>query len=142
MTEKEIHSVVSGELAKKEFIYRGKPLSELKKLDVREFAKYLPSRERRSVLRHFDVVERFVKKCSENDSKGKPIKTHLRDMVIVPQMVGSAIKIHNGREFVSVKIVAEMLGHRLGEFSVTRRRVAHGAAGIGATRSSASRSVK
>ena len=142
MTEKEMHSAAGGELSKKEFVYRGKLLSELKKLDVREFAKYLPSRERRSVLRHFDVVERFIKKCTENDSKGKQIKTHLRDMVIVPQMVGSAVKIHNGREFVNVKIMAEMLGHRLGEFSVTRKRVTHGAAGIGATKSSASRSVK
>ncbi len=138
----EIKKQFTEELTKKEFIYRGKPLSELKKLDVREFAKYLPSRERRSALRHFDVIERFIKKCSENDSRGKLIKTHLRDLIIVPQMVGYAIRVHNGREFVLVKIMAEMLGHRLGEFSVTRKRVAHGAAGIGATRSSASRSVK
>lgn len=136
------HKTTTEEVTKKEYVYRGKIVSELKKLDVREFAKYLPSRERRSVLRHFDVVERFVKKCQEAEQKNKPIRTHLRDLVIVPGMVGHTIKVHSGQEFVSTKIIGEMLGHRLGEFAPTRKRVAHGAAGIGATRSSASRSVK
>lgn len=63
-------------------------------------------------------------------------------MIIVPKMVGMRINIHNGKEFVPIDIIFEMLGHRLGEFSVTRSRVKHGAAGIGATRSSASQSVK
>jgi small subunit ribosomal protein S19 len=130
------------DLMKKEFTYRGHTVAELKKLDVREFAKHLPSRERRSVLRHFEVVEQFVKKCTNNAEREKQIRTHLRDLVIVPGMVGHTIKVHNGQEFVSTKITAEMLGHRLGEFAPTRKRVTHGAAGIGATRSSASKSVK
>jgi len=50
--------------------------------------------------------------------------------------------VHNGKEFVPIDITIDMLGHRLGEFSVTRQKVKHGAAGIGATRSSASASVK
>ena len=127
---------------KKQFTYRGKTLDELKQLDIREFAKYLRARERRSVLRHFDVIERFLKKCRRSEEKEKPIRTHLRDLVIVPQMVGLTIFVYNGREYVSVKIKAEMIGHRLGEFSVTRRGVKHGARGIGATRSSAAMSVK
>ncbi len=138
MTEKQ----KTDDFMKKEFQYRGKALAELKMLDVREFAKYLPSRERRSVLRHFEVVERFVKKCILAETSNKQIRTHLRDLVIVPAMVGHNIKIHNGKEFVATKITIEMLGHRLGEFAPTRKRVTHGAAGIGATRSSASRSVK
>jgi len=140
MAEKQQRQVE--EMMKKEFQYRGKSLTDLKKLDVREFAKYLPSRERRSLLRHFEVIEKFVQKCTSFSGREKQIKTHLRDLVIVPQMVGFNIKVHNGKEFVATKITTEMLGHRLGEFAPTRKRVTHGAAGIGATRSSASRSVK
>ena len=100
------------------------------------------ARERRSVLRNFDVIERFIKKCRKLEVKEKKIRTHLRDLVIVPQMVGLIIYVYNGKEFVQVRILPEMLGHRLGEFSVTRRPVKHGAPGIGATRSSAALSVK
>ena len=63
-------------------------------------------------------------------------------MLIVPQMIGMKIQIHNGNKFLPLEVTGEMLGHRLGEFSVTRSKVKHGAAGIGATRSSASASVK
>jgi len=127
---------------KKEFTFRGKTLDELKQLDIREFSKYLKARERRSVLRNFDVIERFVKKCKKNEEKGKAIRTHLRDIIIVPEMIGLTIHVYNGKEFVPVKILPEMLGHRLGEFSTTRRQVKHGAPGVGATRSSAALSVK
>ncbi len=120
----------------KELMYRGKTLEYLKSLDVREFAKFLPSRSRRSVLRHFDVVERFIKRCEENASRKKKIKTHLRDIVIVPKLVGLSIGIYNGKTFNEVAITHEMMGHRLGEFAPTTGRVAHSAAGIGATKSS------
>jgi len=126
----------------KEVTYRGNTLEELKKLDTREFGKYLGADSRRFVLRHFDEIERFVKKCRDNTEKGKPIRTHLRHLVIVPHMVGYTIHIHNGKEFIKILIMTEMLGHRLGEFSVTRRKVEHGAPGIGATKSSGALSVK
>jgi len=129
-------------LEKKEFTFRGKTLEELKKMDTREFAKLLKSRARRTVLRQFDEIERFIKKCKKRIDKGKPIKTHLRHLVIVPKMVGLKIGIHNGKEFVYIQITKEMLGHRLGEFAITRKKVEHGEAGIGATKSSAFRSVK
>lgn len=129
-------------MAGKEFLYRGKTLSELQKLDIREFAKLVGADYRRALLRHFDVAEKFIKKCEQRSREGKPIRTHLRDLVIVPNMIGYDIGIHNGKEFVKIKIIPEMLGHRLGEFSVTRSKVAHGAPGIGATRSSAALSVK
>ena len=125
---------------KKEFEFRGKKIEELKQLDIREFAKYLKSRSRRTILRNFDVIERFVKKCKNAGSK--QIRTNMRDIIIVPQMVGLTIAVHNGKEFNPVRIETEMLGHRLGEFSPTRRPVKHGAPGIGATKSSASLSVK
>jgi small subunit ribosomal protein S19 len=127
---------------KKEFTYRGKTVEELKKLDIREFSKYLKSRSRRNVLRNFQVIEKFVKKCKENESRGKAIRTHLRDIVIVPELVGMMIYVYNGKEFIVVKIVGEMIGHRLGEFASTRRQVKHGAPGVGATKSSAALSVK
>ena len=60
----------------------------------------------------------------------------------MPQLVGYTIAIHNGKEFTPVKIEGDMIGHRLGEFAMTRRPVKHGAPGIGATKSSASMSVK
>ena len=129
-------------LEKKQFTYRGKNLEELKNMDVREFAKYIKSRGRRSVLRNFDVIEKFIKRCKKRIEGGKQIRTHLRDIIIVPQMIGLTIYVHNGKDFVAVKIVEDMLGHRLGEFALTRREVKHGAPGIGATRSSAALSVK
>lgn len=121
----------------KEAFYRGKELEELKKLDVRESAKYLPSRSRRSVLRHFDVIERFIKRCEASTKQNKKIKTHLRDIVVVPKLVGLSIGIYNGKTFNDVRITHQMIGHRLGEFAPTRQKVQHGAPGIGATKSSA-----
>ena len=130
------------EVKSKEKFYRGKNVEDLKKLDVREFAKLVKARPRRTILRNFDVIEQFVKKCQERLTKKKAIKTHTRSLVIVPAFVGLTINVHKGNSFVPVKITEEMLGHRLGEFALTRKSVKHGAAGVGATKSSASLSVK
>lgn len=124
------------EVRSKEERYRGKSLDFLKSLDVRESAKYLSSRSRRSVMRKFDVVEKFIKSCEEKESRKKRIRTHLRDMVVVPRLVGKTIDVHNGKTFQEVLIVPEMIGHRLGEFALTRKKVTHSAAGIGATKGS------
>lgn len=124
------------EIRSKDEKYRGKPISQLRELGVRESAQYLPSRSRRSVLRHFDIVEKFVKSCEDLERKNKKIRTHLRDLVIVPQLVGKTIGVHSGKMFQDVIITVDMIGHRLGEFSMTRKRVAHSAAGIGATKGS------
>jgi len=127
---------------KKEFVYRGRPLEEMRKMNLREFAKFLPSRQRRTLMRNSDVVEKFILRCNKKIAEGKPIRTHNRGIIIVPEMIGMVIFVHGGRSFEQVRIISEMIGHRLGEFTLTRRPVKHGAAGIGATRSSASRSVK
>ncbi len=126
----------------KEFTFRGKTIEELKQLDTREFAKHLKSRQRRAVLRQFDKIENFVARCEKKQKKGKIIRTHLRTLVIVPRMVGLIINVYNGKSYIKVRIIPEMLGHKLGEFSTTRGKVQHGAPGIGATRSSAALSVK
>ena len=130
------------EIRKKEFTYRGKTIDELKKLDVREFAKYLKSRAKRSVLRQFQEIEEFVSRSKKKLSKEKPIRTHQRDIVVVPDMVGMKIHIYNGHNFVPAEIIGEMLGHRLGEFAPSRGKVSHGTAGVGATKGTKFKSKK
>lgn len=132
-------------MAKKEFTYRGKTLEELKTLSIQDFAKLVPARQRRSLLRGFNEAEKKllakIKKYKDGKTK-KPIKTHCRDIVILPGMIGLTIHIHKGKEFVPITLEPEMVGHVLGEFTMNRQKVAHSAPGIGATRSSASSSVK
>lgn len=124
------------EIKRKDFTYRGKTLEELKKLDVREFAKFIRSRQRRNILRQFQKIEDFVNDAKIKTERNKPIKTHYRDIIIVPEMVGMKIHVHNGRNFSLVNITGDMLGHRLGEFALTRSRVKHSKAGVGATKGS------
>ena len=127
-------------MAKKEFTYRGKKVEELKKLSLKEFAQLIKSRSRRTLLRGLTEQQKIL---LEKIRKGeKKLKTHCRDMIIIPEMVDKTIMIYNGKAFVAVIIRPEMLGHRLGEFALTRKYSQHSAPGVGATRSSASASVK
>ncbi len=126
-------------MARKEFIYRGKSIEDLKKMDLKEFAALLPSRQRRSLSKGLSEEN----KALLEDIKSKPnARTHVRSMIILPDMVGKSVKVYSGKEFVAVAITAEMLGHYLGEFVQTRKKVVHHAPGIGATKSSAALSVK
>ena len=72
----------------------------------------------------------------ESGGKQPRLRTHLRDMIILPEMVGLVIHVYNGKEFVPVQIKPEMVGHYLGEFSLTCKQVRHGEPGLKATRSS------
>ena len=130
------------EIKKKEFTYKGMTMEELKKLDVREFAKYLRSRQRRTVLRQFQKIEDFINRSREKQKKDKKIRTHQRDLVIVPQMVEMRISIYNGNTFVPIEVTGEMLGHKFGEFAPTRNRVKHSSAGVGATKGTRSKAKK
>jgi len=130
------------ESTKKIFTFRGKTIDELKTLDVREFAKYLKSRQRRTVLRQFQELENFISRAKKKLEKNKQIRTHKRHLIIVPQMIGMKISIYSGKEFFPVEIMKEMLGHRLGEFSLTRTKVKHGGAGLGATKGSKAKKKK
>lgn len=130
------------ELQKKQFKYRGKTVEELKELNVREFAKYLKSRQRRFVLRRFQEIDKFIERADSKISKNKPVRTHQRDLIIVPKMIGMKISIYNGRNFIQVEVIGEMLGHKFGEFAPTRARIKHGKAGVGATKGSKSKSKK
>lgn len=127
-------------MVKKEFTFKGKTIDDLKKLSINELAQLLTARERRTIKRGFTEQQKILIKKIKSD--GKNIKTHCRDMIILPEMIGKTIKVHQGREFVPVMIEADMIGRYLGEFVLTRKKVAHSAPGIGATKSSASLSVK
>ncbi len=117
------------------FKYKGKTLEELKSMSLEEFSRLLPSRERRSLLR--GLSERQKKLLEEIKKDREEFhKTHERDMVILPEMVDVKLGVYNGKEFKRVTIIPEMLGHRLGEFSLTRHRVMHSSPGAGATRGS------
>jgi len=116
------------------FTFKNKTVEELQKMSLEEFAKLIPARERRSLLRGFnDVEKKFLEKLRRSE---KPVRTHLRETVIIPEMLFKKVLIHNGKEWVLIDIKPEMLGHRLGEFALTRKRVVHSAPGVGATRSS------
>ncbi|MCW4046342.1 MAG: 30S ribosomal protein S19 [Candidatus Bathyarchaeota archaeon] len=126
----------------KEFMYRGHTLDSLLAMSMDEFINLLPSRQRRSLLRGLTPEQRiFLEKlraAQEAVKKGKEVtlKTHVRDMVILPEMVGVKVMVHNGKEFVTVEIKPEMIGHLLGEFAISNKPVRHGTPGIGASRSS------
>jgi len=123
-----------------EFTYRGHTLDELQSMELDEVAELLPARQRRTITRGLSVEqEKLLEKAreaGEEETANDPIRTHLRDMPIVPAFVGLTFAVHNGQSFERVEIEPEMIGHYLGEFQLTRNSVEHGQAGIGATRSS------
>jgi len=103
-------------------------------------AELLPARQRRTIERGLtDQQEQLLGEVREADPEATaddPIRTHLRDMPVLPEMVGVTISVYTGQSFERVDVEPEMLGHYLGEFQLTRKQVEHGQAGIGATRSS------
>ena len=126
----------------REFRYMGYTLEQLQNISMDEFIELLPARQRRSLRRGLTIEQRKllekIRRVKENPdlAKKKPIKTHVRDMIILPEMVGVVIMVHNGKDFVPVEIKPEMIGHYLGEFAITNKPVKHGTPGIGASRSS------
>lgn len=129
----------------KEFTYRGKTPEALAQLQLAELAQILPSRAKRSIKRGFSEEQKKLLVKVRNAKLGtykKKIRTHARDMIIIPDMFGLKIAVHNGKLFQEVIITPPMIGHTLGEFAETRRDVKHSGPGIGATRGSKSQSVK
>jgi len=120
----------------------GKTLEELKTMDRKEFLALMDARTRRS-LKRTETLERFkplrqkIKAALEGKRK-KLIKTHNRDFIIMPEMVGMTLQVYNGKEFANVIVIEQMIGHRLGEFAYTRRHGSHSGPGVGATKSSRS----
>ncbi|MCW4000397.1 MAG: 30S ribosomal protein S19 [Candidatus Bathyarchaeota archaeon] len=126
----------------KEFSFRGHSLESLSAMSMDEFINMLPSRQRRSLQRGLTAEQRILLEKLRTAKEGKKaekeggIKTHVRDLIILPEMVGAKISVHNGKEFVAMTIRPEMIGHYLGEFAITNKPVRHGTPGIGASRSS------
>ncbi len=123
----------------KKFTFRGYAIEDLQKLSLDDFAKLLPARQRRSLVRGLTPREKkLVERIRKIRGAGKdgPIRTHCREMVVLPEMVDMKFAVYNGKEFVMIDVKPEMVGHRLGEFAQTRKKVTHGTPGIGATRSS------
>lgn len=119
---------------KKEFTYHGHTMEELLKMSLPEVLELLPARARRSYRRGLNPEQEvFVNKLK---NATKPIKTHRREVFVIPEFVGKTVQIHNGKEFIEVEIRPEMIGHALGEFAMTRRFEKHSGPGVGATRSS------
>ncbi|MEM0379794.1 MAG: 30S ribosomal protein S19 [Desulfurococcaceae archaeon] len=127
------------------FRYRGKSIEELLNMPMDEFIELLPARQRRSLKRGFTKAQiKLLAKLRKvrQENSNKVVKTHVRDLVILPEMIGLTIAVYNGKEFIPIKIVPEMIGHYLGEFSITTKRVQHGEPGLKATRSSLHISLK
>lgn len=124
-----------------DFVYRGNNLEELRELSMDEFAELLPARERRVLQRGLPprqkkLLAKVREAKEEGSQEGEFIRTHCRDMIILPVMVDLKFGVYNGETFVPVEVTPEMIGHRLGEFAITRKKVKHSTPGIGATRSS------
>ncbi len=125
------------------FSFKGKSLEELQALSTAEFSKLVKSRERRSIKRMGMSYKELLSKVEKAKKTGKQVvKTHIREAVILPSWIGMKFAVHNGKEFKELYITPEMLGHRLGEFVFTTKRVLHSAPGIRATRGSKFLSVK
>jgi|TARA_Y100000034_G_C6905225_1_gene419795 small subunit ribosomal protein S19 len=127
-------------MAVKEFKYKGKTLEELKQMDISDFAKIVRAKYRRALTRPQTESQ---KKLLEKISSGKKkLRTHNRDTVIIPQMIGKTIEVYSGQKFVPINITEEMLGFYLGEFVQTRRVATHKGTGVGATKSSKHQGTK
>ena len=118
---------------KEEFLYRGRKVADLAKMSIEELAGLLPARQRRSINRGLVKENKNLLTSLKNKDS---VRTHIRNMIILPDMVGKNLEIYNGKSFEKVAVMPEMIGHFFGEFALTRGRVQHGAAGVGATRSS------
>lgn len=126
------------------FTFRGKTVEELQKMSMEDFAKLVSSRQRRSMKRmglSYRLLLAKIEKARVQGA-GKTIRTHARQAVILPGWVGMKFAVHDGKEFKDMLITPEMLGHRLGEFAYTTKRVMHSAPGIRATKGSKFLAVK
>ncbi len=127
----------------REFKYKGYSGDQIKRLSIETLMPLLNSRQRRSLDRRLstymtDEKRKFREelKLSREGKLTSPLKTHLRDMIILPDMIGLSVLVHNGKEFIQFTIRPEMVGHYLGEYSITNKRVQHGSPGVGSSRSS------
>jgi small subunit ribosomal protein S19 len=127
-------------MAKREITYRGHTAEELTRIPNEDIVKLMTSRARRTLKRGLTeqqaaLIEK-IQKVKKMGPQKKPIRTHARDMIVMPNMVGMRFAVYNGKEFTEFEVTTDMIGHYLAEFTYCRRPVRHSAPGVGATRSS------
>lgn len=128
----------------RKFYFRGVDLDSLIDLSNEQFGDLVTARARRRLIKRgltpkYYALNKKLRKAKREAVQGERpavVKTHLRNMIVVPEMVGSVVGVYNGCTFNAVEIKPEMIGHYLGEFSITYKPVRHGRPGIGATHSS------
>jgi small subunit ribosomal protein S15e len=127
----------------KKQIYRGIELDKLIEMPQEEVVALFCSKNRRSFRKNRRPAHgRLVKKLQKSvkdaayGEKPKGVKTHLRNMVITPDMVGSVLEVYGGKYWTPVEVRADMCGYYTGEFSLTYKPIRHGKVGHGATRGS------
>ncbi|XP_010484027.1 PREDICTED: 40S ribosomal protein S15-6 [Camelina sativa] len=127
-------AVATKERTFKKFSFRGFNVDALLKMSNFDLAKLFNARVRRRFYRGLKkrpliLIKKLrkAKKEASEENKKKPeaVKTHLRNMIIVPEMIGSVVGVHNGKNFNEVVIKPEMIGHYLAEFSMTCKKVNH-----------------
>ena len=121
---------------KKEFLYRGFTMEQLLALPFDEILGLLPSRARRTYLRGLNYEQQLLFDKLKAAQPGEVVRTHRRDLPIIPEFVGKTVSIYNGQNFKDVEIKPEMIGCFIGEFAPTRKAPQHSGPGVGATRSS------
>lgn len=124
------------EVRKKEFKFHGLSVEQIQQMSTDELLPFLNSRIRRTLKRGLTPTQNKLLEDVKKAQRGDVIKTHCRNMVILPEFIGHTIQIHNGKEWERITIQPQMIGHYLGEFVLTRKHVKHTGPGVGATRSS------
>merc|ERR1712000_687803 len=120
--DKERYEQLKKERTFYKFTFRGMELDELVAKKPDELAKLLNSRARRRFYRGLKRKPMaLMKKLRKVGEKPPAVRTHLRDMIVMPEMVGSAVAIYNGHAFQNVEIKGEMIGHYLAEFALSYR---------------------
>merc|ERR1719163_1292503 len=124
----------------RKYSYRGIDLEKLLDLSNQDLMELFRSRQRRKfsrgIKRNYVTVLKKLRKAKRETAYGeKPeaVKTHLRNMVIVPEMIGSVVGVYNGKQYISCEVKPDMVGYYLAEFSITYKPIKHGRAGMGAT---------
>jgi len=117
----------------RKYAYRGIDLEKLVDMQNEDLMNLFCARQRRKFSRGIGREPitllkklRKAKKATPYGEKPVPVRTHMRNMVIVPEMVGSVVGCYNGKNFINIEVKPEMIGHYLGEFSITYHPVQHG----------------
>merc|ERR1712115_76631 len=120
----------------RKYSYRGIDIEKLLDYSNQDLMEMFRARQRRKFSRGIKrkpiaLLKKLRKAKRETAYGEKPeaVKTHLRNMVIMPEMIGSVVAVYNGKQFINVEIKPEMIGYYLAEFSITYKPSRHGRTG-------------